>query len=157
MQEKVITVPKKPLLLVFPYLELLSLQNRTKLRKSLKGIHSCYRLQIVFGSHNILANAFRFKDCIPKELISGVVYKFQNGLCSEYYYGGSVRDFNVRIGETIGISSLTKKNVKPKVSAVSDHLLFCNHSPSFSVLTKKNRKFVSELSLLINRDTPHLL
>ena len=37
-QEKVITVTKKTLLLVLPYLGTLSLQTRTKLRQSLKGI-----------------------------------------------------------------------------------------------------------------------
>ena len=55
---------------------------------------------------------------------------------------------NVRIGEHIGISLSTKKEIKPKGSAVSNHLLLCNHSPifeHFSVLTKKNRKFVLEL------------
>ena len=61
------------------------------------------------------------------------------------------------IGEHIGISPLTKKKVKPKGSAVSDHLLLCNHSSSFenfSVLTKENIKFLLELkeSLLIMRD-----
>ena len=45
-------------------------------------------------------------------------------------YGESVRHLNVRIGKHIGISSLTKKKVKPKCSAVSDHLLLYNHSPS---------------------------
>ena len=38
IQEKVITVPKKTLFLVLPYLGRLSLQTRTKLRKSLKVI-----------------------------------------------------------------------------------------------------------------------
>ena len=52
---------------------------------------------------------------------------------------------------------MTKKKVKFKGSAVSDHLLLCKHSPSFenfSVLTKENRKFVLELkeSLLIMRE-----
>ena len=46
-------------------------------------------------------------------------------------------------------------------SAVSDHLLPCNHSPSFenfSVITKKNKTFLLELkeSLLIMRDKPSL-
>ena len=89
-----------------------------------------------------LAKAFLFKDRIPKELTSGVVYKFQCGLCNESYYGECVRHLNVRIGEHIGISPLTKKKVKPKGSAVSDHLLLCNHSPSFenfSVLTKEKK------------------
>ena len=56
---------------------------------------------------------------------------------------------------------LTKKKGKPKGTAVSDHLLFFNHSASFknfSVLTKENRKFVLELkeSLLIMRDKSSL-
>ena len=63
----------------------------------------------------------------------------------------------MRIGEYIGTSPLTKKKVKLKGGAVSDHLLLCNHSPSFenvSVLIKENRKFVLELkeNLLIMRD-----
>ena len=41
IQEKVITVTKKPLFLVLPDLRSLSLQTRTKLRKSLIGILNC--------------------------------------------------------------------------------------------------------------------
>ena len=44
VREKVITVPKKTLFLVLPYLGLLSLQTRTRLRKSLKGILNCCKL-----------------------------------------------------------------------------------------------------------------
>ena len=145
-----ITVPKKTLLLVLPYLGPLSLQTRTKLRKSLKGILNCCKLQIVFKSQNKLAKAFRFKDRISKELTSGVVCKFQSGLCNESYYGECVRYLNVRIGEHIGISPLTKKKVKPKGRTGCDHLLLCNHSRSFenfSVLTKENKKFLLELKV----------
>ena len=118
-----ITVPKKTLFLVLPYLGPLSLQTRTKLRKSLKGILNCCKLQIVFKSQNKLAKAFRFKDRIPKEITSGVIYKFQCGFCNESYHGECVRDLNVRIGGHIRISPLTNKKVKPNGSAVSDHLL----------------------------------
>ena len=53
------------------------------------------------------------------------------------------------------------KKVKLTGNGVSDHLLLCNHSPSFerfSVLTKKNRKFVLELkeSILKIRGKPSL-
>ena len=154
-------MPKKTLVLALPYLRTLSLQTRTKLRKSLKGIYNCCILQIVFKSQNKLAKSFPSKDRIPKELTSGVVYKFQCGLCNESYYAECVRHLNVRIGEHIGISPLTRKKVKPKSSAVSDYLLLCNHSPSFenfSVLTKENKKFLLELkeNLLIMRDKPSL-
>ena len=112
-------------------------------------------------SQSILLIAFRFEDHTPKELISGVAYEFQCGLCSESYYGECVRRLNVRIGEHIGISPLTKKEVKLKGRAISDHLLLCKHSPSFesfSVLTNENKKFLLELkeSLLIMRDKPSL-
>ena len=75
--------------------------------------------------------------------------------------GECVRHLNGRIGEHIGILPLTKKKFKPKSSAVSDHLLLCNHSPSFenfSVLTKENKKLLLELkeSLLIMKDKPPL-
>ena len=72
-----------------------------------------------------------------------------------------MRYLNVRIGERIGISPLTRKQVKPKNSSAANHLLLCNHSPSyddFSILTRENKKFLLELkeSLLIMRDKPSL-
>ena len=160
IQEKVITVPQKTLFLVLPYLGPLSLQTRAKLRKSLEGILNCSKLQIVFKNQNKLAKAFRFKDRIPKELTSGVSYKFQCGLCNKSYYGEFVRYLTVRIGEHIEISPLTRKKDKPKDSNVGDHLLLCNHSPSFenfSVLTKENKKLLLELKeSLVMRDKPSL-
>ena len=103
MQEKVITVPKKTLFLVLPYLGPLSFQTRTNLRKSLKGILNYCKLQIVFKSQNKLKNDFRFKYRTSKELTSVLVSKFQCGLCNESYYGECVGHLNVRIGEHIGI------------------------------------------------------
>ena len=111
IQEKKATIPKKPLFLVLPCLGPLSLQTRTKLRKSLQGIINCYMLQIVVRSQNNLSNPFCPEDHIPRELTSGVVYKFQCGLCNEYFYDKCVRHFNVSIGEKIGNSPLTNKKV----------------------------------------------
>ena len=72
-----------------------------------------------------------------------------------------MRHLNVRIGKHIGISPLTRKQVKPNNSSVANHLLLCNHSTSdddFSILTRENKKFLLELkeSLLIMRDKPSL-
>ena len=72
-----------------------------------------------------------------------------------------MRHLNVRIGEYIGISPLTKRQVKPKNSCVADHLLFCNHSAScgsFNILKRENKEFLLELkkSLLIMREISHL-
>ena len=102
----------------------------------------------MFQNKTRLGKNFLFKQRIPKYLTSGVVYKFQCGLCNESYYGERVRYLNVRIDESIGISSLTKRQVKPKNSFVADHLLFCNYTTSydnFSILTRENKTFLPEL------------
>ena len=83
IQKKVINVLKKPLFLALPYLGPLPLQSRTKLRKFLKGILDCCKLQILLKGQNILGNTFYFKDCILKELTSDVLSNFQCGLWNE--------------------------------------------------------------------------
>ena len=69
---QLIRVENKNFFLVLPYLGEISLQTRTKLRKSLKGLLNCCKLQIVFKSQRKLSNVFRFKDRLPSDLVSGV-------------------------------------------------------------------------------------
>ena len=65
---------------------------------------------------------FRLKDPVYKDLISGVVNKFQCGLCNESYYGESIRHLDIRSGEHIGVSPITGKKIKAiKNSVVHDH------------------------------------
>ena len=162
VKEKVPTVERKRLLLVLPYLGVISLKTRAKLQQALKGVLSCCKLEIVFKCQTKLSNSFRFKSPIPKDLISGVVYKFECGFCNESYYGKSIKHLDIRSGEHIGVSPLTGKKVKPvSNSAVHDHLLHCNYLPSFdnfSILAHENKTFLLEIkeSLLIARDKPLL-
>ena len=134
------------MLLVLPYLGTIFLQTKTKLQQVLKGVLNYYKLEIAFKCQTRLSNSFRYKDPIPKDLISGVVYKFQCGLCNESYYGESIRHLDIRSGEHIGMSHLTGKKVKPsKNSAIYDHLLNCNFVPSFenfSILAHEKKKYL---------------
>ena len=108
LKETTLTVEKKLLVLVLPYLGSISLQTRSKLKKSLKNILNCWKVQIVFKNKTRLGNNFHFKDRIANDLTSGVFCKFQCGLCNESYYGECVRHLNVRIGEHIDISTYQK-------------------------------------------------
>ena len=73
---QLITVEKNTLFLSLPYLGEISLQTRTKLRKSLKGLLKVSRkLQFFFKSQRKLSNVFRFKDHLLSDLVSGVAYK----------------------------------------------------------------------------------
>ena len=109
VKETTLTFEKKRLLLVLPYLGSISLQTMNKLKKSSKNILNCCKLQIVFKNKTRLGSNVHFKDQIPKDLTSGIIYEFQCGLCKESYYGECVRHLNIRIGDHIGISPLTKK------------------------------------------------
>ena len=159
---QVTTVEKKTLNLSLPYLGDISLQTRTKLRKSFKSILNCCKLQIVFKSQRKFANVFRFKHHLPFDLVSGVVYKYTYGRCNSSYYGETDRHLKVRSGEHIGISHLTFRKVKPsKESAIRDHLLNCNNVPpfhEFTILAYRHHKHILEIkkSLLIKLDRPVL-
>ena len=69
-------------------------------------------MQMVFKNQINLSNVFRFKDRLPYELKSYVVYKSQCGRCNAFYYGETDRHLKIRSGEHIGISPLTFKKVK---------------------------------------------
>ena len=72
-------------------------------------------------------------------LRSNVVYKLSCGRCSATYYGKIWRHLSVRVGETLGVSPLTRKKSKSKKStAVKDHMVSCDFKES----------------LLISRDEP---
>ena len=157
VKDTTLTNEKKPLVLVLLYLGSISLQIRIKLKKSLKNILNCRKLQIVFNNKIRLGNNFHLKG--SQRSYSCVVYKFGCGLCNESYFGECVRQMNVRISAHIGISLLTKKEVKPKNSSVANHLLFCNHSAYYddiSILTRESEKVLLELkeSLLKMRVKP---
>ena len=100
----------------------------------------------------------RFKDRVPYDLVSAVVYEYVFGRCNSSYYGQKVRHLKIRSGEHIRISPLTFKKTKPsKESSTREHLLQCDNNPSFeefTILAHGNKKYLLEIkeSLLIKRD-----
>ena len=116
VKETTRTAEKKPLVLVLPYLGPISLQTKTTLKKSLKNILNCCKMQIVFKNKTRLGNNFHFKDQIPKDLTSDVVYKFQCGLCNESY-----GDFSI----------LTREN-KKLLLELKESLLIMKEKPSLN-------------------------
>ena len=103
-------------------------------------------------------------DKLSKMLFSGLAYQYKCGGCNATYYGKNKKNFKVRICEHLGISYLTEKKVKidnNKLTAIQEHLLCCNYSPSFgdfSILTRESNDFKLKImeSLLIARDKPIL-
>ena len=78
----VLTVPKRELLVVLPFLGTFSLNLRKRLHKSVsKSLPHC-SIKVIFQSKNRLNNLFKFKDSIPLYLSSHLIYKFHCSNCN---------------------------------------------------------------------------
>ena len=168
--KKIQSQPKDPIqsaeklevMICLPYMGTVSLKLRQRLLTTFAYALPCCNLRVVFKSGLRLSHFFKFKDIVPRDLRSKVVYSFQCDGCNSVYYGQTIRHLNVRAAEHIGVSALTGKNIVPHRSAISDHLLFCDQvRPSFenfSIIATGSSEFELELkeSLLIHRDKPTL-
>ena len=148
-KQSISTVPKKDIFLVLPFLGPTSLEIRTRLRILFRKKLPFYNLRIIFRSSCRLKTFFHFKYRIPKYLRSGLVYKFKCAGCIATYYGKTKRHFKVRACEHLGISPLTGKRVSSvfQSTAIKDHLLFCQHSPSlddYSILCSESNDLNSD-------------
>ena len=157
-----LTAPKKEVFLTLPYLGIMSSNLKQKLHSYFaKTLPQC-DFKIIFKSTHRLSFFFRFKDIIPREMRSHLVYKFSCSSCNATYYGKTERHLNVRSGEHIGKSALTGKKVACKTSAISEHILFHDNHESyfsdFNILCHENNNFKLAIreSILIYRDSPEL-
>ena len=122
---------RKRLLLVLPYLGVISLQTRTKLQQAIKGVLNCCKLEIDFKYQTKLCNSFRFKGPIPKGLISGVAYNFQSALSYESLWR-QYQTLRYKIWGAHGcVTSYCKEGQTNQNSAARDYLLHWNYLPNF--------------------------
>ena len=71
------TVPKKTLRLLLPYLGTQSLRLKKKLNKLSKEQLPSGKLEIVFRSTQRMSSCFRFKDAIPRSLLSSAIFEYK--------------------------------------------------------------------------------
>ena len=121
-----------------PYIGNLSHHIKKKLSKLCKEFcKENFNIKLVFNSFKI-KNYFSYKDPIPDDLKSFLVYKFTCASCSSSYIGETCRHFKTRIEEHI------KKDNK---SHIFKHLhstttCFDFYNPlCFKIIDKANSKF----------------
>ena len=71
-----ITVPKKQLLIILPFLGKLSSKLKQRVANCFKSSLPQCEVKIIFKSTNRLSSLFTYKDVIPKDLQSNLIYKF---------------------------------------------------------------------------------
>ena len=93
--------------LKLPFLGNMSNVIKRQIKKIVRdNIPNC-NLRIVFASNRRIKHFFNFKDKIPSDLRSQLVYKIQCGECNLIYYGLAERHCKVRFYDHIGKSIYT--------------------------------------------------
>ena len=149
-----------PLCFYMPYLGQISLQLRRKISRLLRKAYPCVDFRVVFRSGRRIENFFPFKDRIPKNVCSHVVYKYSCSGCQACYIGKTSRHLLIRSREHLGIGKKGQP-IKTSPSAISEHIKqtgHCANLENFTILEKANNEYDLLIfeSLLILRDRPSL-
>ena len=106
-------------------------QSPTKIRENLQTVLSKFYPQIEFRFVPIntfkISSFFAFKDRLPSDLRSSVIYSFKCPSCHAGYIGCTQRAFKTRTDEHLGLSSRTGQRLcAPPHSAVREHSEACD-------------------------------
>ena len=102
-------------------------------------------LHIILVNKFNIASLFKFKERLPTQLLSSVVYKFSCAHCaSGTYVGSTIRATHMRVAEHRGRSYRTGEQLEnPPKSAIRDHALKCGKTVSvgeFSILAQEKNE-----------------
>ena len=107
-------------------------------------------VRVIFKPKYTIKNLFKFKDIIPKDLQSSLVYKYKCHCCNAMYYGKTQRQLNIWTFEHVGRSVRTNRPLrKPPFGAIREHSNNLDHpilKDSFSVLLCRSNK--TELAIV---------
>jgi hypothetical protein len=150
--------------LVLPYFGEASVNLRKGLLKTFKQLLPLLNIRIVFSTPPGIGSLFKFKDKIPEDLRTNLVYEYKCPACSAGYVGSTTRHLRSRILEHQGISDRNGKRIDPnntRNTAVGKHMRKEGHEPTaeaFKVLySSKERRIVRVAeSILIQRGKPKL-
>ena len=117
---------------------------------------------IVLSNNYRICNLFNFKDRLPLELRSSLVYKFSCTQCVSSYIGSTSRALAVRVSEHKGVSVRTGRMLAaPSHSNIREHVYKCNSPLSidqFKILESCNNNIDLRIleSLYIYKTQPSL-
>ena len=125
-----------------PFYGHLSYVIRNKLQNLCKEFLPEVKVKFIFTNNYTIKSFFKFKDCVPAELVSKVVYEFECPRCNSRYVGETSRNLMHRYAEHRGVSVRTGKPLGlPSFSAIRTHAMQSDHdfsSQNFKLIDKGN-------------------
>ena len=155
------TASKLPLYFRLPYLGDLSSDMKNSLFTQLSYFYPQIDFKFVFVNNFKINTFFKFKDRLPNDLRSSVIYMFTCPSCQTGYIGSTVRAYKCRTDEHLGQSSRTGRPLLvPSHSVVREHLRSCNIRPKkdyFKIIDSCSGSDIRILeSLYIKKFNPEL-
>ena len=163
LHPKLPNITVKKALIYFPihFMGKSSFSFKNKLCRLLSEFYPQLNVRVIFKPRRTIQNFFRFKDKVPRELQSSVVYKYLC-CCNATYYGRSKRQLQTRIFQHLGRSIRTNRQLSnPPFSAIRQHSEEEDHpidKDAFTVLSCLSSEMELDIveTLYILRDKPSL-
>ena len=121
-----------------------SFEVKKRLQKWIAAYYPQCKLQVIFNSNNRLRNLFNFKDKIPLNVRSHLIYRYTCDSCNTIYIGKTRRHYAVRVFEHLGLSLRTHKRYtfNPKNSNNTAVLSHINTGPCINTGNKENFRII---------------
>ena len=117
------TVPRKEYDITLPYLGPLSNKIHRRIKNVFQKVLSAGEFRIVYKTTHRLSHLFRFKDLVPSDLRSHVIYHFKCPSCNNGYIGETRVHSKVRSCQHLGISPFPGKTSGGCVAtAITKHI-----------------------------------
>ena len=165
-KQAVLTVPQKELSICLPFLGKQSLEPKSKLQKFVYKYYPQCKIKVIFKCNDRLRCFLRFKDKIPLNVRSHLLYKYSCNSCNAIYIGKTRRHYLVRVFEHLGISLRTHQKfsfnpANKNNSAILNHINCqkCVGSvDNFKIIGCATNDFHLKLkeSLLIHKNKPKI-
>ena len=157
------TCEKKKIYFSMPYFGEQSVEMIKELRRTLSGFYPHLSFHFVQVNKQTIGSLFSYKDRLPNELKSSLIYKYSCASCNASYIGSTTRKLIERVSEHLGKSPRTgNQSLTPKHSAIREH----SHGPcdtffdinNFEILasTKGEQDLRILESLFIHKQNPTL-
>ena len=156
--DPVVTVPKKDIVILLPYLGLHSASNQVakRLKSCVYKFYSCINLKIIFQNSRRIKSYVPYKDRLNRSQISRIIYQAGCWDCNEFYIGKTKRRLHDR--KTERFKALSKCD---HTSAIADHMKTTGHNikwDHFDILASGKTDFHCKIkeTLLIPELKPSL-
>lgn len=131
--EVCLTVPKQVIYVKLPFIGPLSYDTVTYLQKTLVQYFPQINFRFSLNNSFKVANFFMYKDRLPDELRSNIIYNFKCSVCNATYIGSTSKQSKIRFSQHLGISYRTNNPyAEPQHSAPRIHAESSNHPFKYS-------------------------